>query len=68
MIKTKEKYDRVHKPLIPKSRDKKKKKLTIKETIKNYFKKPTPFIPDKDKQTKPMKGRFVKSTRHSPKR
>jgi hypothetical protein len=59
-IRTKEKYDRIHAPLKPKSRVKKKAKLIIIDTVRNPIKKLIPFIPDKDKSPKPVSPRTFK--------
>lgn len=56
-INTKEKYDRIHASLKPKSKIKKKKKLVLVKTVRSSFKKLIPFIPEKDKSPKPVSAR-----------
>jgi len=60
-INTKEKYDKLKKPLIPKSITRKKKKRKLVETFKPISfkaKKLIPFIPKKDKTNKPFTSWF----------
>ena len=47
--KSKEQYDKIHKPMIPKSRINRKIKMKMKSVIKHI-----PFIPAKDKTSNPF--------------
>ena len=55
-INTKEKYDKLKRPLIPKSITRKKDRKKVIETFK--LRKLIPFIPEKDRNNKPFIGKF----------
>ena len=55
-INTKEKYDNLKRPLIPKSITHKKEKRSLVETFN--LRKLIPFIHEKDRTNKPYRGKF----------
>lgn len=61
-INTKEKYLKIHKPIKPKNREKKKEKTKIKKTVKSLQK--IPIIPDKDKQSTTFNTSLFKKPFH----
>ena len=63
-IRTKEQYNKTHKPCKPKSRQIKREKILITETVRNPLKKLIPFIPNKDKELKPLNTRNLKKNIH----